>query len=111
MSLNLLVERLPIFRRPYRPLKIGIHRDIMALELMDERSLEAGLRAFTASLQYQYALRAGGARCDLNGEPCGELTTKQQQGAQEQLKVIHRSRWCARRSGSPNRPGRSILPS
>jgi hypothetical protein len=36
MSLNLLVERLPIFRRPYRPLKIGIHRDIMALEVTDE---------------------------------------------------------------------------
>jgi sRNA-binding protein len=43
------------------------------------------------SLQYQYALRAGGARYDLNGEPCGELTTEQQQGAQERLKVIHQA--------------------
>lgn len=58
-----------------KPLKIGIHGDIRALdsELSDE-DLNRALRAYTRRDKYLAQLRAGAARVDLNGGAAGEVT-------------------------------------
>ncbi|WP_258599044.1 ProQ/FinO family protein [Mesorhizobium sp. AR07] len=58
-----------------RPLKIGIHHDIRALddELSDDE-LGRALRAYTRMARYLARLDAGAARVDLDGEPAGEVS-------------------------------------
>ncbi|PZV37158.1 prop expression regulator [Mesorhizobium kowhaii] len=58
-----------------RPLKIGIHHDIRALdgELSDDE-LRRALRAYTRMARYVARLDAGAARVDLDGKPAGEVS-------------------------------------
>jgi sRNA-binding protein len=90
---QVLAERFPVFRhvtgQPDKPLKIGIFDDIMALGLMDEKTLRGVLCWWTRRLKYQCALRSGGPRFDLNGEPCGEVTAEQQQESRVRASEIH----------------------
>ena len=61
-----------------RPLKIGIHRDILAQHPeMDPRNLQKMLDKWCHRMIYQKALSAGGHRVDLQGEPAGEVTPEQ----------------------------------
>jgi sRNA-binding protein len=59
----------------HRPLKIGIHRDLI------ERGVHPGearaLQLYARRPAYKAALSAGGPRYDLDGEPCGEVTAEQ----------------------------------
>ncbi|MCT7377961.1 ProQ/FinO family protein [Chelativorans salis] len=58
-----------------RPLKIGIHHDIRALDgdLSDDE-LSTAMRAYTKIGNYLSKLRAGAVRVDLNGKPAGEVS-------------------------------------
>lgn len=69
-----------------KPLKVGVFKDLT--EDITARGLTVGMGALKATLaiytrriRYQKALAAGGARYDLNGQPCGEVTPEQQQNA------------------------------
>lgn len=55
-----------------RPLKIGIHQDIRALdgELSDDE-LSTAMSAYTKMRTYLLQLRTGAVRVDLNGQPDG----------------------------------------
>ncbi|EJA5987828.1 ProQ/FinO family protein [Salmonella enterica] len=69
-----------------KPLKVGVLNDLT--EDITARGLSVGMGALKATLgiytrriRYQKALAAGGARYDLTGQPCGEVTPEQQQNA------------------------------
>ncbi|EIX6717797.1 ProQ/FinO family protein [Salmonella enterica] len=73
-----------------KPLKVGVlddlMRDISARNLtIGAGVLKAAIASYTRRIRYQKAL-AGGARYDLNGQPCGEVTPEQQQKAADALK-------------------------
>lgn len=74
-----------------KPLKVGIFDDLM--QDISARNLTIGagvlkatLARYTHRIQYKKAVCAGGARYDLNGQPCGEVTPEQQQEAAGALK-------------------------
>ncbi|HIB1580332.1 TPA: ProQ/FINO family protein [Salmonella enterica subsp. enterica serovar Muenchen] len=78
-----------------KPLKVGVLDDLM----QDIRArnltigagvLKAAIASYTRRIRYKKAIRAGGARYGLNGQPCGEVTPEQQQeaaGALEKPKI------------------------
>ena len=68
-----------------KPLKIGLGTELMALAgvhpaLADltRTQIRRALKIYTGSLAYQKALRKGGLRYDLEGQPAGEVTAEQQ---------------------------------
>uniref|UniRef100_UPI003A8F7A38 ProQ/FINO family protein n=1 Tax=Salmonella enterica TaxID=28901 RepID=UPI003A8F7A38 len=74
-----------------KPLKVGVLDDLM--QDINARNLtigagvlKAAIASYTRRIRYQKALAAGGARYDLNGQPCGEVTPEQQQEAADALK-------------------------
>ncbi|EAU9423833.1 proQ/FINO family protein [Salmonella enterica] len=74
-----------------KPLKVGVLDDLM--QDINARNLtigagvlKAAIASYTRRIRYQKALAAGGARYDLNGEPCGEVTPEQLQEAADALK-------------------------
>ncbi|ECI3890517.1 proQ/FINO family protein [Salmonella enterica subsp. enterica] len=74
-----------------KPLKVGvlddIQQDIAARSLtIGAGVLKAAIASYTRRIRYKKALVAGGARYDLNGQPCGEVTPEQQQEAADGLK-------------------------
>jgi ProP effector len=81
--LELLAERFPkyfsIFERRRRPLKIGVHLDILAAldGAVTADELRRALRAYVANKIYRSRLYAGAARIDLGGEPAGIVTPEQ----------------------------------
>jgi len=63
--------------RPHRPLKVGIAADIPArCPAVERRVLSAALRVYARRMMYLRGLVAGAARVDLDGNACGEVTTR-----------------------------------
>lgn len=81
--LAMLAERWPdcfaIFEQRRRPLKIGIHHEILAAldGTVTAKGLGAALRCYTGNSVYWSQLRAGAIRIDLDGRPAGEVTADQ----------------------------------
>ncbi|EAA8037516.1 proQ/FINO family protein [Salmonella enterica subsp. enterica] len=76
-----------------KPLKVGVLDDLMqdisARNLtIGTGVLKAAIASYTRRIRYQKALAAGGARYDLNGQPCGEVTPEQQQEADDALRNV-----------------------
>ncbi|EFI4648244.1 proQ/FINO family protein [Escherichia coli] len=96
---NRLTEMWPdLFNREApKPLKVGIFDDLM--QDIAARGLTFGLGALRATLasyaqspRYYRALIAGGARYDLKGQPCGEVTPQEQQEAETRLAALNEKR-------------------
>jgi ProP effector len=86
-AIALLAETYPrcfaVYQARRRPLKIGIHKDILR-ELdgaLTPDELSAALRYYTGNKHYLLALRPGAQRVDLDGEPAGAVTEDQAQAA------------------------------
>lgn len=80
-----------------KPLKVGVLDDLM--QDISARNLAIGagvlrgvLASYTRRIRYQKALAAGGARYDLNGQPCGEVTPEQQQTQQEAADALKKAK-------------------
>ena len=93
---NRLVELWPeLFNREKpQPLKVEIPDDLIQDIAIRELAFGAGaLRAAVASYvqspRYYRALMAGGARYDLKGQPCGEVTPQEQKEAETRLMVLN----------------------
>ncbi len=76
-----------------KPLKVGvlddIQRDIAARGLtIGAGVLKAAIASYTRRIRYKRAIVAGGARYDLNGQPCGEVTPEQQQTAADDINRV-----------------------
>ncbi|ENM0557949.1 ProQ/FinO family protein [Salmonella enterica] len=80
-----------------KPLKVGVLDDLMqdisARNLtIGTGVLKAAIASYTRRIRYQKALAAGGARYDLNGQPCGEVTPEQQQTQQEAADALRKAK-------------------
>ncbi|WJD48802.1 MULTISPECIES: RNA chaperone ProQ [unclassified Enterobacter] len=87
-----LAERFPLCfsaEGEARPLKIGIFQDLV--ERVDgemnlsKTQLRSALRLYTSSWRYLYGIKAGAARVDLDGNPCGVLDEQHVEHARKQL--------------------------
>jgi sRNA-binding protein len=76
---------------PYRPLKVGIHKDLVERGVLLLRECKA-LRWYVSRRMYQVALAAGGLRYDLDGNVAGEVTPEQLAGAKAMLARIDAKR-------------------
>ena len=90
-------------REKPKPLKVGITNDLIQDIAIRELAFGAGaLRAAVASYvqspRYYRALVAGGARYDLKGQPCGEVTPQEQQDAETRLVALNEKRKRQRRA-------------
>ncbi|WP_096975953.1 ProQ/FINO family protein [Escherichia coli] len=84
------------------PLKAGIFDDLMQDiasrgMMFGAGALRAAVTAYTQRPCYYLALMAGGARYDLKGQPCGEVTPLEQRDAEKQLMVLNEKHKCQRR--------------
>jgi sRNA-binding protein len=60
-----------------KPLKIGMHTDLLALGVLDEKGVRAFLGAYCKLGRYLAALVPGAQRVDLDGNPTGEVTPEE----------------------------------
>jgi ProP effector len=81
-----LRERFPAIFTPAdcRPLKIGIHHELVALGLDREMGV-IGLRSYCGSSAYLSALREGATRIGLDGQPTGVVNPQEEKFAAAQL--------------------------
>jgi ProP effector len=68
----------------HKPLKIGIDKDLAALGVLCAKNAHA-LGTYCRRRLYRAAIAAGGARIDLDGKPCGEVTAEEQEKAKAAL--------------------------
>jgi ProP effector len=78
----LLAERFPkcfSLGAPRKPLKVGIHADILAAlgEAIAAEKLRRGLAAYTGTATYLRGIVAGAIRRDLHGQAAGRVTEKE----------------------------------
>ena len=78
--LDLLCENFPACFKRYeqrrRPLKVGIHADLLAVldGAITPKELGLALRIYVSNKWYRSRLIAGVERIDLDGKPCGVVT-------------------------------------
>lgn len=91
---ELLQERWPncfsIYEAKRRPLKIGIHEEILkALEgVVTSDELRNALRCYVANEFYLKAIKAGAVRIDLNGETATVISSDEAEYAARALKDV-----------------------
>jgi sRNA-binding protein len=71
-----VAELFPVFTaepwQPHRPLKVGIHLDLVAAGILTPAEVAAAMRHYSSRRMYQVALTAGGPRYGLDGRVAGE---------------------------------------
>jgi ProP effector len=87
--IKLLSDQFPqtFNHRDPRPLKIGIHADVLTAlgDAVQARDLSFALRAYTSNVGYLRALSAGASRIDLHGKPAGTVTAEDEVVAKTRL--------------------------
>ena len=70
-------------RAPARPLKLGLHLDIIAAlgERIDRRLLRQALRCYTSNIHYRASQKPGAPRIDLDGNASGTVSEADAQSA------------------------------
>jgi sRNA-binding protein len=74
-----------------KPLKVGIHHDILALtgDTLDPQLLSGAMRVYCSNLSYLGALTGPGAiRLDLAGNPAGHVTDDERERARTQFAAL-----------------------
>jgi sRNA-binding protein len=75
-----------VARRHRRPLKIGIRRDLAALDLgLGRRELDSALAWYANGIGYLQNIRAGAARIGLDGAPVGVVAEADEAHAREKI--------------------------
>jgi ProP effector len=77
-ALRILIEQFPdcFGWNDHRPLKIGIHKDLVARGV-DRRAMRLGLSRYCGHIGYHHALVEGATRIDLDGQPAGIVTPQE----------------------------------
>src|SRR5215472_16120843 len=113
-AIMLLQERWPkcfaIYEQRRRPLKIGIHNDLLiALNgTLPPLELSHALRAYTGNAYYLTMLRKGAWRLDLDGKPAGTVTAKDEASARQTL-AKRKARHTPKPQPQPPQPKRLSL--
>ncbi len=95
------------WERP-RPLKLGIHKDLLAAGFggagVKPAEIKRALGRYCHRPRYRKTLRAGANRVDLDGRPAGAVTAEEAEAARADFAA-----WKARKAGLPvpPRPGRA----
>jgi sRNA-binding protein len=86
-----------------RPIKQGIHLDILAEhpDIGDRRDLGLAMQFYVCNHRYQKRLAQGDDRIDLAGNPCGPATSEQRAGAWKWLTGYYAKRK-AKRATAPS---------
>jgi ProP effector len=91
-----------------RPLKIGIHNELVALGF-DREMVVVGLRSYCGSSAYLSALREGASRIGLDGQPTAVVNAQEEKFAVAQLaEKIARAK-NQRLSSAPQTPEPSLV--
>jgi ProP effector len=84
-TITMLATRWPqafwVLETRRRPLKVGIHLDVMAAGGFSKPELRAALRAYTINVAYRRSLAARAERIGLDGGAAGWVTPEQAAGA------------------------------
>jgi ProP effector len=70
---------------PRRPLKTGVHLDLIALGVLTPDEVRWALRIHTGAATYLKSVQLGADRVDLNGAPAGKVLPEDVEYAQRQL--------------------------
>jgi sRNA-binding protein len=109
-TIQVLAELFAVFiadwRKPHRPLKVGIHQDLVGRGLLVPDECRAVFRVYVGRRQYQKALAAGGPRYDLDGNAAGEVTAEQVDAAKTKLTLI-KEKMKRREQSRPKAPPRA----
>lgn len=104
--ISLLEERFPncfaVFERRRRPLKIGIHQDIIAATGFAPNELGRALRRYTQADGNLAKLKAGAARIDLDGQPAGLVTAAEAEQATQALAERKAQRAARKQHAAPS---------
>ena len=97
--------------RALRPLKIGIHEELLAAlgEEAEARILQRLLARHTNRTAYLYALRYASHRIDLRGRPVQRIGKRHRAQAAQKLEAI-RARWQARAAANATSPPTEASP-
>jgi ProP effector len=68
-----------------KPLKVGIHLDILSSGRFEAEAVRKMLAAYTGRAAYLTALRLGADRVDLEGQLCGRVETEDEEHAKVKL--------------------------
>lgn len=95
-TIGILAELFPALfvtdpRQPHRPLKVGIHLDLIASGVLLPPECKA-IGWYCRRTAYQRGLAAGGLRYDLDGNPAGEVKPEEAAGAAKVLEHIRARR-------------------
>lgn len=83
--LKQLREKFPVFAQ-FRPLRIGIHREIhRQLPMLSQRLICKAIRIHVQDMRYLKSIAVGGNRFDLDLSPNGVVPTQHQQRARDML--------------------------
>ena len=76
-------------RQQRRPLKVGIRRDLVALDLgIGRRELDSALAWYVNGIGYLQSLRVGADRIGLDGAPVGVVSGADEAHAREKLAAL-----------------------
>jgi sRNA-binding protein len=81
--IELLAERFPkaffLYERKRVPLKVGIRNDLTAVlgDAIEPKLLNVALRHYFVNIGYQFALKAGRPRYDLDGNVAGQVCAQE----------------------------------
>jgi sRNA-binding protein len=78
--------------KPHRPLKVGIHKDLIERGLLLPDECRIVLRRYCSRLMYQRAVAVGGPRFDLDGHAVGEVTPDEVGHAKAAVAIIEAKR-------------------
>lgn len=93
------------FKGHTRPLKVGIHEELAALEPWPEKLVRRALACYVNLPRYLKAVREGAERIDLDGKPAGAVDAKAAEHARKKLDRLQAERRGKPQSGTPRREG------
>ncbi|WP_136069266.1 ProQ/FINO family protein [Modicisalibacter radicis] len=76
------------FKGHTRPLKVGIHEDLVANEPWPDKLVRRALACYVNLPRYLKAVRAGAERVDLAGQPAGTVTPGEARHAHKKLETL-----------------------
>ncbi|SHE35137.1 ProP effector [Modicisalibacter ilicicola DSM 19980] len=76
------------FKGHTRPLKVGVHEDLVAREPWPDKLVRRALACYVHLPRYLKAVRVGAERVDLDGQPAGVVTEGEARHAHKQLESL-----------------------
>ena len=103
------VAFIPFGERGVKPLKLGIHKDLLPVVKnwgFDTVALKIAMSSYTRALRYQRALVKETHRIDLQGEPAGEISDANRETARTQINQIEEKRKQSQQAETAEQPKR-----